>query len=108
MKVRAFAKPSQPRPSTSDRGSLRRPRKEAERCTITSRRGSVALDPATFRALGGDPRYRAAAEIIVGLSGEDASQEDVAFARDVVTNLVRHRLLDVVPATVPGAAVAPA
>ncbi|GJE00517.1 B12-binding domain-containing radical SAM protein [Methylobacterium isbiliense] len=80
---------------------------DAEHCTITSRRGSVALDPATFRALGGDPRYRAAAEIIVGLSGEDASQEDVAFARDVVTNLVRHRLLDVVPATVPGAAVAP-
>ena len=52
--------------------------------------------------LGYGWRALIAAEIIVGLSGEGASREDVAFARDVVTNLVRHRLLDVVPAA-PGA-----
>jgi anaerobic magnesium-protoporphyrin IX monomethyl ester cyclase len=70
--------------------------RNGETCVVTSRRGRVELDHASFRLLGEDPRYRPAADIIVRLSGDDARAEEVARVRDFVTGLVRGRLLDVV------------
>lgn len=63
-------------------------------CVITSRRGSIALDPDSFRRLGEDPRYRSSADILGTLSGDGAGQDDVADVRGIVTTLVRQRLLE--------------
>ena len=71
--------------------------RDGDTCTVSSRRGSVALDGASFHLLGGDPHYRPPAEIIGRLSGAEARADDVARIRDLVTGLVRQRLLEVVP-----------
>lgn len=75
--------------------------RDGETCVVTSRRGRVELDHASFRLLGEDPRYRPPTDIIVSLSGEDARAEDITRVRDFVTGLVRQRLLDVVRAPDP-------
>jgi hypothetical protein len=72
--------------------------RDGETCVVTSRRGRVELDEASFRLLGEDPRYRPSQDIIVSLSGEHARTGEIARVRAFVTGLVRQRLLDVVRA----------
>lgn len=61
---------------------------------LTSRRGRVELDRASFALLGEDPRYRAPAEILGGLTGDG---NDTQATQQILIELVRSRLLDVVP-----------
>jgi radical SAM superfamily enzyme YgiQ (UPF0313 family) len=71
--------------------------------TVTSRRASVTLDPRSFQVLGEDPRYRKGPDIVAGLVGRDASDENRAEVEGLVVSLVRQRLLDLVhnPASAP-------
>jgi hypothetical protein len=67
---------------------------------VTSRRGSIALDRATFDLLG-DRRFRSPSELMKSLSGGEERAETVEQVRDLVTGLVRQRLLDLVPQDLP-------
>jgi hypothetical protein len=70
-------------------------------CIVTSRRGSVTLDQASFRALGEDPCYRPGFDIVTGLAGRDATDESRARIESFVVGLIRQRLLDIVRAPAP-------
>jgi hypothetical protein len=65
-------------------------------CIVTSRRGSITVDPQLFQVLGEDQRYRQGSEIIASLAGPNADETGRARIGQLVTTLVRQRLLDVV------------
>ena len=70
--------------------------RDGDSYVVTSRRGSIALDHATFGLLG-DPRFRSASDLVTILSGGEERAETVAEVRDLMTTLVRQRLLDLIP-----------
>ena len=63
---------------------------------MTSRRGSVTLDHASFQMLGEDPHYRPGPDIVAGLAGRDATDDSRGRIETFVVNLIRQRLLDLV------------
>ena len=71
--------------------------RDSEQCSVTSRRSSVTMDPASFRRLGEDPRYRPGRAILGDLAGFAATPEMRSDLQALVLTLVRQRLLDVVP-----------
>ena len=67
-----------------------------DNCIVTSRRGSVTLDHASFQMLGEDPHYRPGPDIVAGLAGRDATDDSRGRIETFVVNLIRQRLLDLV------------